>query len=91
MREMGIVGICPGPNLSNRRKEHQVFPYLLRGVKAGYPNHVWGVDITYIRLVCGWMYLVAILDWHSRYVVSWAIDQTLEIDFVLGAIYTKNI
>lgn len=86
MREMGIAGICPGPNLSKRRMEHQVFPYLLRGVTACYPNHVWGVDITYIRLVRGWIYLVAILDWYSRYVVNWAMDQTLEIDFVLQAV-----
>lgn len=86
MREMGIAGICPGPNLSKRRMEHQVFPYLLRGVTAYYPNHVWGVDITYIRLVRGWIYLVAILDWYSRYVVNWAMDQTLEIDFVLQAV-----
>jgi len=86
MREMGIAGICPGPNLSKRRIEHQVFPYLLRGVTACYPNHVWGIDITYIRLVRGWIYLVAVLDWYSRYVVSWAMDQTLEIDFVLQAV-----
>lgn len=86
MREMGIAGICPGPNLSKRRKEHHVFPYLLRGVTANHPNHIWGIDITYIRLVRGWMYLVAVLDWYSRYIVSWAMDQTLEIDFVLQAV-----
>jgi putative transposase len=86
MREMGIAGICPGPNLSKRRMEHQVFPYLLRGITPGYPNHVWGIDITYIRLTRGWMYLVAVMDWYSRYVVSWAMDQTLEIDFVLKAV-----
>ncbi len=83
MREMGIAGICPGPNLSKWRMEHQVFPYLLRGITPGYPNHVWGIDITYIRLTRGRMYLVAVMDWYSRYVVSWAMDQTLEIDFVL--------
>ena len=62
MREMGIAGICPGPNLSQRNLEHRVYPYLLRQVTAAYPNHVWGIDITYIRLQHGWLYLVAVLD-----------------------------
>jgi putative transposase len=70
MREMGIAGIGPGPNLSRRALEHRVYPYLLRGVTAVAPNHIWGCDITYIRLRYGWLYLVAILDWFSRYVVS---------------------
>lgn len=85
MREMGIAGICPGSNLSKRQAGHRIYPYLLRYVTASYPNHVWGIDITYIRLRGGWMYLVAILDWFSRYVVSWALDQTLEMPFVLAA------
>jgi putative transposase len=88
MREMGIAGICPGPNLSKRRQDHQVYPYLLRNLRISYPNHVWGIDITYIRLVGGWLYLVAILDWFSRYVVSWALDQTLAMPFVMEAINT---
>jgi hypothetical protein len=62
MREMGISGIGPGPNLSKRNAEHKVYPYLLRHVTASYPNHVWGIDITYIRLRAGWLYLVAVLD-----------------------------
>lgn len=86
MQEMGIAGICPGPNLSKRNAGHRVYPYLLGRITASYPNHIWGVDITYIRLTAGWMYLVAVLDWFSRYVVSWALDQTLEISFVLGAV-----
>lgn len=86
MREMGIVGICPGPNLSKRNAEHRVYPYLLGTITASYPNHVWGVDITYVRLTGGWMYLVAVLDWFSRYVVSWALDQTLAMPFVLDAV-----
>ena len=61
MREMGIAGICPGPNTSKRAAEHRVFPYLLRHVTASYPNHIWGVDITYVRLLNGWVYLVAVL------------------------------
>ena len=86
MREMGIAGICPGPNLSKRNSEHRVYPYLLRGLKVASPNHVWGIDITYIRLQNGWMYLVALLDWYSRYVVSWELDQSLEVSFVLAAV-----
>jgi putative transposase len=86
MREMGIAGICPGPNLSKRSTEHKIYPYLLRGLAISYPNQVWGVDITYIRLQNSWMYLVAVLDWFSRYVVSWELDQTLEMPFVLNAV-----
>jgi putative transposase len=59
---------------------------LSRTVSAAYPNHVWGIDITYIRLQHGWLYLVAVLDWFSRYVVSWQMDDTLDIDFVLMAV-----
>ena len=86
MREMGIEGIHPGPNLSKRILEHRICPYLLHNVTAQYPHHVWGIDITYIRLLRGWMYLVAILDWHSRYFVSWELDQTLEMPFVLACV-----
>ena len=86
MREMGLAAICPGPKLSQPAPGHKIYPYLLRKVTASYPNHIWGIDITYIRLQKGWMYLVAILDWYSRFVVSWALDQTLEMPFVLDAV-----
>lgn len=86
MREMGIAGICPGPNLSKRALQHKIYPYLLRGVKAQHPNHIWGIDITYVRLQSGWMYLVAIIDWFSRYVLSWELDQSLEMEFVISAV-----
>jgi putative transposase len=86
MREMGIAGISPGPNLSKRALAHRVYPYLLRGVRAQAPNHIWGCDITYIRLRNGWLYLVGVLDWFSRYVVSWALDDRLEMPFVLDAV-----
>ncbi len=86
MHAMGIVAVYPGPNLSKRHPDHRVYPYLLRHVSATYPNHVWGVDITYVRRRGGWLYLVAVLDWCSRYVVSWALDDTLEIPFVLEAV-----
>jgi len=65
---------------------HKIYPYLLRGLDITRPNQVWGIDITYIRLLAGWMYLVAVLDWFSRYVVSWALSDTLEIPFVLEAV-----
>jgi putative transposase len=90
MREMGLVGIAPGPNLSrgSKRASDSKYPYLLRGVVAQYPNHVWGVDITYIRMVGGypgWLYLVAVLDWHSRYIVSWELSQNMGQGFVMDA------
>lgn len=86
MREMGLEAVCPGPNLSRRNQQHRVYPYLLRGVTIFAPNQVWGTDITYIRLTRGWLYLVALLDWYSRYVVSWELSDTLEVGFVLAAV-----
>jgi len=86
MREMGISAIYPGPNLSKREHENRIYPYLLRGVTASHTNHIWGTDITYIRLRHGWLYLVAFIDWFSRYVLSWELNQTLEVEFVLEAL-----
>jgi putative transposase len=86
MREMGIARINPGPKLSRRNPEQRVYPYLLRNLVALQPNHVWAIDIRYTRLVAGWMYLVAVLDLYARYVVSWALDDTLEQPFVLDAV-----
>jgi putative transposase len=85
MQVMGLRAIYPGPNLSKGARQHAVYPYLLRGLMIERPNQVWGVDITYIRLRSGWMYLFAVLDWYSRFVVSWTLDLTLEIGFVLEA------
>jgi putative transposase len=86
MRAMGIEAIYPRPKGSQRHPEHHVYPYLLRGVKMTHPNQVWATDITYIRLLRGWMYLVAILDWFSRYVLSWAVSTTLDVTFCLRAL-----
>ena len=86
MREMGLTAIYPGPNLSKRARAAAIYPYLLSNITANAPNHIWGLDITYIRLRAGWMYLVAILDWYSRYVVSWELDQTMQIGFVMEAL-----
>lgn len=85
MREMGLEAIYPKPNLSNNANQHPVYPYLLRGVTANHPNHIWGTDITYIRMKQGFLYLVAFLDWYSRYVVSWRLSTMLTTDFVLEA------
>lgn len=86
MREMGLEAIGPRPNLSKPHPQHTIYPYLLRNITANYPNHIWGIDITYIRLKAGWMYLVAVIDWYTRFVVSWALDQSLAMDFVIDAV-----
>jgi putative transposase len=86
MREMGIFALVPGPHTSKPAPEHQIFPYLLRNVTAEHPNEIWGIDITYIRLSHSWLYLTAVLDWYSRYILSWALSQTLALDFVLKAV-----
>ena len=86
MREMGITAVYPAPRLSQHHPEHKIYPYLLLNLVIKRPNQVWGLDITFIRLRGGWLYLVAVLDWFSRFVVSWELSQSLEIDFVLLAI-----
>ncbi|NSL51939.1 IS3 family transposase [Bacillus sp. P2(2020)] len=83
MRLMGIHGIHPQPNLSKRLHAKYVRPYLLRGLDIQCPNHVWGVDITYIRMGKGFMYLFAIIDWFSRKVIDYELSSTLEKGFVL--------
>lgn len=84
MQQMGIEAIRPRPNLSQRNQEHKIYPYLLRGMRIERSNAVWGTDITYIRLAQGWMYLVAFLDWFSRFVVAWELSDSLELPFVLA-------
>jgi len=87
MRIMGICAIYPKPNLSRRNQKEGVYPYLLRNIRPGlYRDHVWGTDITYIRLKQGFMYLVVFMDWFSRYVVSWELSDTLDADFVVKAL-----
>jgi putative transposase len=86
-QEMGLATLYPQPKLSQpggpNGPEHKIYPYLLRGLSIERPHQVWGVDITYVRLVKGWMYLVAFLDWFWRYIVAWELSDTLEMDFVL--------
>lgn len=86
LRTMGLEAIYPKRRLSLRNKEHRVYPYLLEGVDVIRPDQVWSTDITYIRLRKGFAYLVAILDWYSRYVLSWELSLTLEADFCLSAL-----
>jgi putative transposase len=86
MRMMGIEAIYPKPNLSKRGKENEVYPYLLKGLKITESNQVWATDITYIGMQRGWLYLTAIMDWHSRYVLSWELSTTLEVGFCIDAL-----
>ena len=80
---MGIQAIYPRPNLSKPDKENKIYPYLLKDVEIVRPNQVWSIDITYIPIRSSFLYLTAIIDWYSRYVISWEIDDTLDISFVL--------
>ena len=86
MRLMGLAGMAPGPNTSRARAEHKVYPYLLRGVPIVRPNQVWSTDITYIRLAHGFVYLVAVIDWYSRRVLSWRISNSMETIFCVDCL-----
>ena len=86
MRQMGIEAIYPKPRTSIPNPEHKVYPYLLRGMDIAVPNKVWAADITYVPLRRGFMYLVAVMDWHSRKVLSWRVSNTLESDFCVSAL-----
>ena len=77
-RVMGLRAISPGPHTSKRGKDHKVYPYLLRDLKIERPNQVWAADITYIPMPSGYMYLIAIIDLHSRYVVNWSLSNTMD-------------
>jgi len=87
MKIIGLEAIYPRKkkNLSSPGKGHQVYPYLLRGLEIVRPNQVWSTDITYIKLKSGFCYLIAIIDWYSRSVLSWKLSNTLEMDFCLEA------
>ncbi len=86
MRRMGIASVQPGPHTSKPHPEHKTYPYLLRDVTIDEPNQVWCTDITYIRLKAGFVYLAAIMDWASRYVLSWELSNTLDTSFCLMAL-----
>ncbi len=86
MRLMGLQAIYPKPKTSRPHPEHKVYPYLLRNLKIDRPNQVWAADITYIPMSRGFMYLVAVMDWHSRKVLSWRVSNTLDTDFCVQTV-----
>ncbi len=86
MQLMGIEAVYPKPNLSRPAEGHKIYPYLLRDVEIERVNQVWSTDITYIRMAHGFLYLVAIMDWFSRFVLSWELSLSMELDFCVGAL-----
>jgi putative transposase len=86
MGHMGIEAIYPKPNTSKPNVGHKIYPYLLRDLTISHPNHVWSCDITYIPLEGGFAYLVAVIDWYSRLVLSWRLSNTMTIDFCIDAL-----
>ena len=86
MQLIGLEAIYRRPNTSNPNPGHKVYPYLLRGLEINRVNQVWATDITYIPMARGFLYLVAIMDWHSRYVLAWRLSNTLEVDFCVAAL-----
>ena len=86
MRLMGLEAIYPKPRTSRPHPEHKIYPYLLRDLSIERPNQVWAADITYIPMSRGFMYLVAVMDWHSRKVLSWRLSNTMEADFCIDAL-----
>jgi len=86
MRKMGLYAAVPGPHTSKPHPQHKVYPYLLRGMNLQHADLVWSTDITYIPLHSGFMYLVAIIDWYSRYVLAWELSNTLDHLFCVSAL-----
>jgi putative transposase len=86
MALMGIEAVYPKPKLSQPGEGHRIYPYLLRGTTVGRVNQVWSTDITYIRMARGFLYLVAVMDWFSRFVLSWSLSLTMEADFCIEAL-----
>ena len=86
MRVMGIEALVPRPGTSKAAPGHKIYPYLLRGLAIGEPNHVWAADITYIPMAHGFLYLVAIIDWASRAVLAWRLSNTMDTSFCLAAL-----
>lgn len=83
---LGLTGMAPGPATSRPHPQHQVYPYLLRGLSVTHPNQVWSTDITYLRLARGFVYLVAIIDWYSRKVLAWQLSNTLDSSFCVACL-----
>jgi putative transposase len=86
MKNMGLEGLAPKPRTTIPSKENRVYPYLLRGLVIAKPDHVWCSDITYIPMRQGYLYLCAVMDWHSRFVISWRLSNSMDTEFVLEAL-----
>ncbi len=86
MELLGIEAVYPKPKLSQPGEGHRIYPYLLRGTTVERVNQVWSTDITYIRMAQGFVYLVAVMDWFSRFVLSWSLSLTMEVDFCIEAL-----
>lgn len=86
MQRMGLQAITPGPHTSKPAQGHKIYPYLLRNVDIKHVNHVWSTDITYIPMLHGFMYLAAVIDWHSRYILAWELSNTMESLFCVDAL-----
>jgi putative transposase len=86
MQLMGLQALVPGPHTSKPHPDHPIYPYLIGGIDVVRPNQVWAVDITYIPLEHGWGYLVAIIDWYSRAILSWRLSNTMTVDFCIEAL-----
>lgn len=86
MQKMGLMAIYQKPNTSKPHPEHKIYPYLLRGVEITKPNHVWCADVTYIPMRKGFLYLVAVMDWASRKVLSWRLSNTMDAEFCVSAL-----
>jgi len=86
MKRMGIQALYRRPNTSKPAPGHKIYPYLLRGVTVGRPNQVWAMDITYVPMACGFVYLAAVVDWFSRRVLAWRLSITMEVAFCLEAV-----
>ena len=86
LRTMGLEAVCQKPNTSQPNPEHKTYPYLLRGLSIDRCDQVWSTDITYVRLASGFVYLMAVIDWYSRYVLGWALSTALDADFCIEAV-----
>ena len=86
MQTLGLAGMAPGPNTNKAHPQHKIYPYLLRGVDIIRPNQVWSTDSTYIRLPRGFVYLVAIIDWYSRKILSWRLSNTMDTGFCVDCL-----
>jgi putative transposase len=86
MQRMGLEALYCKPKTTVSNPHHKIYPYLLRDLSINQPNHVWSIDITYIRMVNGFLYLTAVIDWYSRFVLSWELSNTLHYDFCIEAV-----